>query len=470
MLSSTRGNLPVSEVREHIGMRGLLGQRAVVVGAGVGGLSMAGALANCFEQVEILERDRLTASIGSRSGTPQDRHPHALLAGGLRALDEIFPGFADDLAGAGAVSVRVAQDIQFERPDVGLVPKRDFGISLLCASRPLIEFVLRGRAETIRNISLRPQCRVTEIVPAETNDAVQGVRIDIGSGRSEKIAADLVVDASGRGALTFALLDAVDWQRPEVTEVGVDISYVSAVVEIPPDPPPEWKLAVTFPDPPHLALSAVLLPIEGSRWMVLVANRHATERPQTWESFLESCRSLITPTIYDALRPAKPRDDIRYYGFPASLWRHFEGLPRLPSGLLPVADALCRFNPVYGQGMSVAAKQARLLQDVSRRAAAEPDPIVALQAGFMAEVASVLETPWSMSTGPDLAFPSTRGGRPDKFEESQQFEAALFRAVVVDPVVHRALTEVGQLLQPNSLLQTPDIMRRIEAVSAAKPA
>lgn len=113
MLSSTRGNLPVSEVREHIGMSGLLGQRAVVVGAGVGGLSMAGASANCFEQVEILERDRLTASIGSRSGTLQDRHPHAVLAGGFRALDEIFPGFAGDLAGAGAVSVRVAQDIQF---------------------------------------------------------------------------------------------------------------------------------------------------------------------------------------------------------------------------------------------------------------------------------------------------------------------------------------------------------------------
>jgi hypothetical protein len=96
--------------------------------------------------------------------------------------------------------VRIAQDIQFERPDVGLVPNRDFGIALLCASRPLIEFVLRGRAETIRNIPLRPQCRVTEIVPAETNDAVKGVRIDIGSGRSEMVAADLVVDASGRGA------------------------------------------------------------------------------------------------------------------------------------------------------------------------------------------------------------------------------------------------------------------------------
>jgi hypothetical protein len=120
--------------------------------------------------------------------------------------------------------------------------------------------------------------------------------------------------------------------------------------------------------------------------------------------------------------------------------------------------------------MSVAALEARLLQDVLSRAASEPDPIVVLQKGFMSEVTSVLETPWAMSTGPDLAFPSARGDRPEKFEEAQQFETALFRAVVVDPVVHRALTEVGQLLQPQSLLRNPDIMGRIEAASAGTPA
>src|ERR1700738_1243395 len=114
-------------------MSGLVGHRAVVVGAGIGGLSMAGVLAKYFERVEIFERDRLTASAASRSGTPQDRHPHGLLAGGLQALCEIFPGFERDLAGAGAVSVRLAQDIRYERPDVGVLPKRDLGMSLLCA-------------------------------------------------------------------------------------------------------------------------------------------------------------------------------------------------------------------------------------------------------------------------------------------------------------------------------------------------
>ena len=243
-------------------MTNLLGQRAVVVGAGIGGLSIAGALAKYFERVEIFERDRLTASVGSRAGTPPDRHAHGLLVGGLQALGEIFPGFESDLARAGAVSVRVARDFRIERPDVSVLPRRDFGMSLLCASRPLIELVLRLRAEAIANIALRPKCRVTGIVPATADAAVHGIRIDAGSGRSETLEADLVVDATGRGALTLALLDALDSERPEVSEVGVDLSYATAVVQIPNNAPPDWKFVLTLPDPPALALYAVLAPME----------------------------------------------------------------------------------------------------------------------------------------------------------------------------------------------------------------
>jgi len=447
-------------------MSSFVGRRAVVVGAGIGGLAMAGALAKYFERVEIFERDSLFPSAASRSGTPQDRHPHGLLAGGLQALGEIFPGFESDLAKAGAVSVRIARDIQYERPDVGVLPKRDFGLSLLCASRPLIELVLRRRAEAIANIVLRPKCRVTGIVTTTSGAAVDGIRFDAGSGRSEILAADLVVDASGRGALTSTLFDALGWERPAETEVVVDLSYATVVVAIPPNAPSDWKLVLTQPDPPFLALHAVLVPIEGDRWIITIADHGAVTRLETWDRFLEASHLLSIPTIYNALRYTQPPDGVRHYRFPASIWKHFERLPRLPRGVLPVADALCRFNPIYAQGMSSAGQQARLLQDVLGRAAAEPDPIAALQAGFMAEVASVLETPWSMSTSADLAFPGTRGERPENFAEAQQFEAALFRAVVADPVVHRTMTEVSQLLQPHTRLHEPDIMRRIEAVPA----
>jgi hypothetical protein len=175
---------------------------------------------------------------------------------------------------------------------------------------------------------------------------------------------------------------------------------------------------------------------------------------------------LITRTVHNALRFAQPPEGIRHYRFPVSTWKHFERLPRLPRGVLPVADAFCRFNPIHGQGMSSAGKQARLLEDVLHRAVVDPDPIAALQAGFMTEVASVLETPWIMSTSADLAFPLTRGERPDNFAQAREFEAALFRAAVADPAVHRAMIEVAQLLQSHQRLQEPDIMRRIEAASA----
>jgi len=272
------------------------------------------------------------------------------------------------------------------------------------------------------------------------------------------------VDASGHGALTSTLFDALGWERPAESEVGVDLSYATVVVAIPPNAPSDWKLVLTQPDPPFLPLHAVLVPIEGERWIIAIADHHATERLETWNAFLDASRSLITPTVYNALRYAQPPDGIRHYRFPVSTWKHFERLPRLPRGVLPVADALCRFNPIHGQGMSSAAKQARLLEDVLHRAFNEPDPIAAVQVRFMAEVASVLETPWTMSTSADLAFPQTRGERPDNFAEAQRFEAALFRAAVSDPVVHRAMTEVAQLLEPHSLLQEPNIVRRIGAV------
>jgi 2-polyprenyl-6-methoxyphenol hydroxylase-like FAD-dependent oxidoreductase len=218
------------------------------------GLAIERRFARSSGMNKAASRGRLPASW---SGTPQDRHPHGLLAGGLRALGEIFPGFESDLAGASAVSVRIAEDIQYERPDVGILPKRDFELSLLCASRPLIELMLRRRAETVANIALRPECRVTGIVPAGRGALVHGIRFVAGSGRAETLEADLVVDASGRGSLTLTLLDALGWERPAETEIGVDLSYATAVVPVPSNASPDWKLVLTQPDPPFLAARGI---------------------------------------------------------------------------------------------------------------------------------------------------------------------------------------------------------------------
>jgi 2-polyprenyl-6-methoxyphenol hydroxylase-like FAD-dependent oxidoreductase len=443
-----------------------IGKRAVVIGAGIGGLAAGGALAPYFEQVVILERDRLPPVGESRLGVPQGRHVHGLLAGGLKALNEIFPGYSQALAEAGAHPIRAALDVCFERADVGALPQRDLGLQLFCASRPLIELVLRRQLESLANVEIWPECKVTQIMSAKIAGAVHGVRFEMRSAEASLLHAELVVDASGRPALTMAALEALGLKPPAVTEIGVDIDYATAVVEAPATDERGWKIALTQPEPPKRARHGVLIPVESGCWMVTICRHGKVDRVDNWEKFLRACRALITPTIYDAVRHARPVEEIRQYGFAASSWRHFEKSGRLPRGLLPIGDSLCRFNPIHGQGMSAAALQGRLLLDVLERVSGAADPISALQTYFLDEVGPLLETPWGLSTTADLAFPETRAVRPEGFEEHIKREAALFRAAVADPVVHKAMMEVAQLLKPRTLLQEPHIAQRIEEVNA----
>ena len=436
------------------------GHRAVVVGAGMGGLSAAAALSPHFQEVVVLDRDALPSSAGSRAGTPQDRQPHGLLAGGLQALDALLPGYERALAAAGAVPGNMFRDISFERPDVGALPRRDCGTNVLFASRPLIEGVLRQQVAALANVTLRSDCRVTELV----SDGMRpSVRFASGDGELATMEADLVIDAAGRGALTLALLDKLDCARPAETVVGVDISYTTALLPWQAGVQRDWDVALTMPDPPHLTSGALLLPTEEGRCFVTLSEHHAPTRPQSWEQMLDALRRLKTTTIYDAVRHLTPIESLRHFVFDESRWRHFERLERLPHGVIPMGDSLCRFNPVYGQGMSSAARQGKLLHDVLDRVTAEADPIAALQTQFMAEVGAVLQAPWTMGVNADFAYPGTRGERPEHYEQGRQFEAALFRAVVADPLVQSTFSDVMQLAKPFDLLQEPDIKRRIEA-------
>src|SRR6202011_1036953 len=200
----------------------LVGRQAVVVGAGMGGLAAAGALAEHLERVAVLERDTLPMDAAHRTGTPQSRHIHGLLAGGQRALGELFPGFEQDLARAGAVPLRVTLDVRIEMPGYDPFPQRDLGFVTYSMSRPLIELVVRRRVERQANITLRPRCRVRDLVPSADRAAVIAVCFENADGESKTLPADLIVDASGRGSLTRSLLESIGQPMPEETVIGVD--------------------------------------------------------------------------------------------------------------------------------------------------------------------------------------------------------------------------------------------------------
>lgn len=211
----------------------MIGKQAVVIGAGMAGLTAAGALSDHFDQVVVLERDTLPSEPTHRVGTPQARHVHGLLLSGQRALGELFPGFEQDLAQAGAVPLKAGLDVRVERPGYDPFPQRDLGWFGYAVSRPTIEYAVRRRVENRANTTLRQRCRVTEVLASPNGRIVTGVRYESGNGASETIAADLVVDASGRGALTLALLQSIGRPLPEETTIGIDLGYATCVFAIP---------------------------------------------------------------------------------------------------------------------------------------------------------------------------------------------------------------------------------------------
>jgi 2-polyprenyl-6-methoxyphenol hydroxylase-like FAD-dependent oxidoreductase len=440
----------------------LIGKQAVVIGAGMGGLAAAGALADHFEQVVVLERDTLPSEPAHRAGTPQAQHVHGLLVGGQRALGELFPGFEQDLARAGAVPLNPSLDLRIERPGYDPFPQRDLGYVSYAASRPTIENVVRRRVEGLANITLRPRCRVTEVLASSNGEAVTGVRCENGKDTSETIAADLVVDASGRGAPTLALLQSIGRPLPEETTIGIDLSYSTCVFAISDDAPTEWKGVLTFAQAPHNRRGGIMLPLEGNRWMATLGGRLGDVPPGDAAGFLAYAQSLRTPTIFNAIRHAKPLDGVARYGFPESVLRHFERFDGFPRGLLLIGDAICRFNPVYGQGMSVAALEACLLQGLLERLAGDSDPIAGLAPAFFAVVPTLIETPWSVAVL-DFAFPEARGQRPADFEMTLNFGIALTRLAAEDPAVHKLAVEVQHLLKPRSVYRDPALVQRVLA-------
>ncbi|MFL5331075.1 MAG: squalene monooxygenase, partial [Gemmataceae bacterium] len=216
---------------------------------------------------------------------------------------------------------------------------------------------------------------------------------------------------------------------------------------------------------PDDSRGGLMLPLEGNRWMATIGGRHGDAPPGDAEGFLNYARGLRTTTIYNAISHAKPLSNVARYGFRESVRRHFERLDSFPRGLLPVGDAICRFNPVYGQGMSVAAQEACLLKKLLERLAGESDPMAGLAPTFFDEVQPLIETPWSVATL-DFVFPHTRGERPADFEITLQFAIALTRLAAEDPAIHRLTAEVQNLLRPRSVYRDPAIVQRVVAKMA----
>jgi 2-polyprenyl-6-methoxyphenol hydroxylase-like FAD-dependent oxidoreductase len=439
-------------------------EHAVVIGAGMGGLAAAAAAAPFFERVTVLERDSLPAEPQWRIGTPQCRHAHALLLGGLSALGELLPGFEAKLAAAGAEPFRLSIDFQNETPDYNPFPRRDLGLPpAYSMTRPLLEVTTRRAVEALGNVEVQDRRSVRGL--AWDGDKVTGVRVATADGEA-LVAADVVIDSSGRGAPTFDLLKSLGRPLPDEDVITINASYASVIVKKPEGWVDDWRVTITLPQPPETRAGSFCFTVEDGCWIATVTELHGDEPPEDWESFLAAAKNLRTRTVYDAVSRGRPVGEVMRFKRPNSTRRHFERLADFPRGLVTFGDAVCQFNPVYGQGMTISALQALTLRETLAAQSAAADPLGGLAEAFFAGTPAVTEGAWSAARGFDFQFPETKGDKPEDHERIMAFTKGLFELAARDAEVHRLFTEVSHGLRSGAVYQEPAFAARVMSVLA----
>jgi 2-polyprenyl-6-methoxyphenol hydroxylase-like FAD-dependent oxidoreductase len=471
VLIAQRGILDSDRAEEAVMMRtdGLamakLGGHAVVLGAGIGGLLAARVLADFYDTVTVVERDVLPEHSANRRGVPQGRHVHLLLGRGSRVLDELFPGFLDELVAAGTpvlggdeyLSKMYLSNRGHPFPRSG----RLNGIEFFLPSRPFLESHLRRRLRTLTNVAVLEGHDVVEPTAMPTPDRVTGAHIRSRTDGSERVlGADLVVDAMGRGSRTPAFLEDLGYSRPVEDQVGVRLAYSSQLLRLPPGLLNE--MAVIIGAVPGRPTGMVLLANENDNWLFTVFGMVGREPPDELAGMLSFVEEFAPSYVLAAIRTGEPFADVARYRMPSSQWRRYDKMRRFPAGLLVFGDAISSLNPIYGLGMTVAALEALTLQRCLRRGED------GLARRYFKAAAKTVGVAWQLAAGAELSLPEVQGHRPLSVRIINNYVDRLLTIAESDIVVAEQFAKVIGLIQPPTRLFRPAVIARVANVNLGR--
>jgi len=423
---------------------------AVVVGASMAGILAAHVLADRFETVTLLERDSLPDGAVARPGVPQGNQIHVMLTAGQSTLEDFFPGYSDELTTAGAIESDLRSDLKVYG-EGGFLAAGENRIPLFSASRPLFEHVTRRRLGERNGVTIRDECHFVDYL-VDDDSSVEGVTVRTGDGL-EEMATEMVVDASGRTSRTPTWLASHGYPAPPTDEVTVDLTYRTAILERPADSIDSY---VVMPDPPRLRGGATY-PIEHGQRILTLAGIHGDKPPADPAGFVDFAASLPVSGISRLLdEHAFISEEVHAYPFPASIRRHYGDMDRFPGGLLVIGDAIASFNPIYGQGMSVAAMEALLLHHVLATDSSD-EPAVP----FFERTKRVIDDAWNVAVGGDFKFPQTTGPKPFGTDFTNWYIARLTCKSHTDGTLADAFSRVVTMeRRPHSLFR-PGIAWRV---------
>ncbi len=425
--------------------------RAVVIGASIAGLLAAQVLSDHYETVRVVERDPLPEVGEDRRAVPQGRHAHVLLGSGRQAIEELLPGLTGEIVRAGGAMCSAFHDVRFSVG--GHEFTRDaVGADVLLASRPLVEGIVRRRVLAADNVELC-QADATGLA-AGPDGRVTGVYVR-DSGEPTTLSADLVVAATGRSGQVPGWIARLGHPAPAEERLRIDVTYVSRRLRLPPGAMGGDRL-VLIGARPGLPRGLALLEQEHGAWICTLSGYGAAHRPPTDDrGYLDFLATVAPSDVVDAVATAEPLGGFVSHGFPDNRRRRYDRLPSFPESLVVLGDAVCSFNPLYGQGMSVAALQAVALGRCLDRGRA------GLGRRALRAITKVVDLAWSQAVGGDLALPEVQGHRSWDVRLINAYVERLLRAGEHDPVVATAFSDVSDLLAPPQHILRPAVLWRV---------
>lgn len=443
----------------------VLGERAVVLGASMGGLLAARVLADYFKTVTVVDRDVLPDEPANRRGVPQGRHVHALLPRGAHILNELFPGFLNELVAGGAPVLYDAELSKLylsysghEMLRSGTLAVDPKAMAMYMPSRPFLECHVRRRLQAIGNVTIVGGQDVAELTSTADRNRVTGVRVvDRDGGAEQELTADLVMDAMGRAAHTPAFLEGLGYARPVEDHIVMHTTYVSQPLRIPPGTLKEM-LALISPAP-RRPTGMFLTGYENDNWIFTVFGMVGHEPPRDLAGMLSFAQEYTPAHLLAAVRAGEPTGPVVQHRMPSSQWRRYDKMRRFPDGLLVCGDAICSFNPIYGQGMSVAAMDAVALRESLRRGVTD------LPRRYFRAAAKSIGVAWQIAAGSDLAFPEVEGRRTPTMRITSRLVDWVQAACESDAVVGGQFFKVTSLVDPPARLLNPLFLCRVTAVN-----
>lgn len=429
--------------------------RAIVIGGSLAGLWTARVLADHFKQVTVLERDQLPTEAASRAGVPQDKHVHVLLERGAQIMSQLFPGSTDELLAAGANRVDLTQDSRAKIRGQWL-PQFQSGIVTYACSRLLLESILRKRVAALPNVEL---CGGAQVQGLVANDGtVEGVQVRWKDSREETVeTAVFIVDASGRSSKLPDWLQAIGYDAPEETIIDVRLGYAGRRYKIP-SPTPAWDMMLIGVDPPHKSRAGLIYSEENGIWMVMIAGILGDYPPTDDDGFLAFTQD-VDPEFHAAIQHAEPVSNIIGYRRTENRFRRYDQLTRWPERLVTLGDAVCGFNPVYGQGMTVAAMAAVELGKMIGKVG--NGHLTGVAQSFQKKYPKIVEPAWLLATSADLEWLGNEKATslPERF--AGWYMPKLLDTIPSDPLVHKTFIQVQNLIVPPTSLFQPSIAWRV---------